>query len=82
MFRFDIKSASWHIVKQKDDLPGGREGHTLCLNEEQIILFAGFKDGNKVNDLVKFSLSSSKWTDIFLNGVQPCPRSNHSALVF
>jgi N-acetylneuraminic acid mutarotase len=64
MYRFDIKTASWHVVKQKDDLPGGREGHTLCLHEEQIILFAGFKDGNKVNDLVKFSVSSSKWTDI------------------
>jgi hypothetical protein len=46
------------------------------------VLFAGFKDGDKVNDLVKFSFASSKWTDIHPKGLKPCARSNHSAVVF
>jgi len=34
MFRFDVKVGSWHIVKQKEDLPGGREGHSMCMIED------------------------------------------------
>lgn len=31
MFKFDLKSLRWDLIKQKENGPGQREGHSCCL---------------------------------------------------
>lgn len=34
LYRFEIQSSKWEIVRQRDDLPGEREGHSCCLKDD------------------------------------------------
>lgn len=62
LFKFDLKSLKWELAKQKDDLPGEREGHSCCLVDDTMILFGGFETGERTNDIIRYNFQSHRWT--------------------
>jgi hypothetical protein len=40
-----------------------------------MILFGGFKNGEKQNDLYQYNFKQKRWQEIQTNGQKPSPRS-------
>ena len=49
-----------------------------------LYFFGGYqrKKGNYFNDLFYFDLDHNKWTGIFCKGEGPCPRTDHTAVLY
>jgi len=49
-----------------------------------MVVFGGFANGVRVNDIIKFSFADLKWSKVEISEIrdQPCSRSGHSAVVY
>lgn len=49
---------------------------------DHMIVYGGFKEGERCNDIFKFSFHTSTWEQIVPeeDSLMPCPRAGHSAV--
>lgn len=48
-----------------------------------MIIFGGFADGSRTNEVLRYSFSENKWIKVDINSkCQPSGRSGHSSVVF
>ena len=85
-YALDLNSLKWEIIKPKpasESICISRDEHTAVVyeNEGSMILFAGFLQGQRTNDVVKYFFQENRWAKVALKGPQPKPRSGHSAVV-
>jgi N-acetylneuraminic acid mutarotase len=67
MYRLDMHSLNWDLVGTKggDDIPPGSiDEHTAILEGNQIIIFGGFEDGSRVNNVHTFDVETLTWSSI------------------
>lgn len=63
-------------------MPQGRDDHTCCMYNDEIILFGGYEDGRRTNDILRYKITQHKWTKQKVSGPRkPCERAGHSAVV-
>eukprot|EP00913_Durusdinium_trenchii_P033136 g31022.t2 len=61
-------------------VPEPREGHSLTLLDEQLLLFGGYTAaGTETNDLHMYDISKQTWKQVAVSGAGPSPRQAHSA---
>ncbi len=65
-YSLDLNNLNWELVKSRGDLPITRDEHTAVFyeNENAMIVFGGFCNGDKTNELVKFMLKDNKWVKV------------------
>lgn len=62
-----------------------RDEHSAVLDEpnSQMVIFGGFQDGERTNEVAIYNLKTNVWQKVKLsdNAKRPCARSGHSAVV-
>lgn len=77
----DTEFAAWSRPVPIDEVPVGREGHSLTLLDKQLFLFGGYTAaGVEVNDLHTYDISKKSWKQISAGGSIPSPRQAHTAV--
>jgi len=70
----------WARAVPTGEVPQAREGHSLTLVDQKLVLFGGYTaDGKDVNDVHVYDPSSQRWSELELAGNAPQPRQAHSA---
>lgn len=83
-FSLDLNSLKWEVIKSRGELPITRDEHSAVVNEldNSMIIYGGYSDGNRTSQLIRYSFTDNKWSDIPISGPQPHPRSSHSAVIY
>lgn len=85
-FSLDLNHFRWDVVKSRGDLPITRDEHTCIVyeNESSMIIFGGFCNGERTNELIKYLFQENRWVKLNMpvGAVQPSPRSGHSACIY
>lgn len=62
------------------------DSHSACLYEDgnvgHMVVFGGFIQGDRSNEVYILNLNSQKWKNARTTGIKPVPRSNHSAVIY
>lgn len=85
-YALDLNTNLWELVRSKQDevnTPPECDEHTAVVHDEQMILFGGFVDGDRVNCVHKFNFKLGEWRRIQFDQAekQPSARAGHSAVV-
>jgi len=58
LFTLNLKSFAWYQVKCKGDSVKPRDEHSAVIDEvsNSLVIFGGFEDGNRTNDIAFFHL--------------------------
>jgi len=84
LFRFDLKTNTWDVVKTKGKSPDKRNYHQMSLiNKNHFILFGGVKGvftryEYMYNDIYLYNINDSIWVSPIIGGIQPSPRFGFS----
>jgi N-acetylneuraminic acid mutarotase len=85
-FILDLITFKWEVVKSRGDLPITRDEHSAVINDNDhtMIIFGGFADGQRTNELIKYHFQENKWGKIEIPAGQPKPepRSGHTAVIY
>ena len=86
LFSFNLKTCTWSHLKTKGDVVIPRDEHTAVIDEHtsQMIVFGGFEEGTRTNEIVIYNMQKMIWQHMKLpkNSKAPCPRSGHAATLF
>jgi hypothetical protein len=90
LYSLNLESFEWKIVQAEgENVPEGRDDHSLANSENALFVFGGFVRGKRMNDLYQYSVESNSWevlsehTDVdeFSSEEKksqfPVPRSGH-----
>src|SRR5207248_826774 len=81
----DTNTLGWSVVPytydSMDDVPFGRDGHTVVADGHMIYLWGGKNFDNACNVLFAFNSLTLKWSRPNVSGVTPHARDGHSATV-
>lgn len=88
-YSLDLKTYRWELVRAKGNhsldskhVPESRDEHTAILNNDEMVIFGGFVNGERTNEIFKYSIRDNKWTKIERQSDDvPCPRAGHSAVL-
>lgn len=55
-FSLDLGQFKWEVVKSRGDLPLTRDEHSAVVNDNEMsmIIFGGFCDGQRTNEVLKY----------------------------
>lgn len=67
-FSLDMNTFRWDVIKSRGELPLTRDEHTAVVNENEqsLIIFGGFINGERTNEIVKYLFSENKWIKVNL----------------
>ena len=72
----------WNILKKEPSFLSSRQGYSLNLYNNKVILFGGDKNETLYyNDLYQFDLITLTWNNITTYGEIPSNRSDHSSVI-
>ena len=65
-FSLDLNTFRWDLVKSRGDLPVTRDEHTAVVdeNEHSMIVFGGFLNGQRSNEIVKYLFQENRWAKV------------------
>ena len=89
LYKLDLNKYLWAVVKptyhennKNKHNPLSRDEHSCCIYGDSMIIFGGFAQGEKCNDIFQYHFKSNMWEKIDNQGSEaPCPRVGHSAVV-
>jgi len=83
-FTFDFIAAEWAPVRVTGTAPGPRSAPASVIHEGQgaMYVFGGYDGARSLNDLFRFDLASSQWSQVRVTGQPPSPRGGHTAVVY
>jgi N-acetylneuraminic acid mutarotase len=82
-YSLDLKSLKWEVIHSRGEVPVTRDDHTAVLYEGSMVIFGGFVDGERTNDIYRYYFKDNKWEKVAVLGMDaPLPRAGHSALVY
>mmetsp|Transcript_29024 Transcript_29024/g.21597 ORF Transcript_29024/g.21597 Transcript_29024/m.21597 type:complete len:135 (+) Transcript_29024:275-679(+) len=69
-YSLDLNTMKWEVIKSRGELPLTRDEHSAVVNEEDgsMLVFGGFSDGRRTNELVRYSFSENKWESVKTSG--------------
>lgn len=83
LFYLSLRTFTWSIVRTRGDHVILRDEHSSVYDPEttQMVIFGGFKQGNRTNEVATYNFSTNSWTNVLVptGDALPCPRSGHSA---
>jgi Kelch motif len=85
MYTLDLKLNRWDIVSdQQGDIPKTRDEHSASLYESNsMVIFGGFVNGVRNNDVYKFTFITRKWELLKPStAAAPAPRAAHSSIIY
>lgn len=85
LWTLDMKTLRWDSVNNsRGDAPITRDEHTAVLYNEnnQIIIFGGFVNGERTNEIDRYSIKENTWERLKIKStLSPSPRAGHSAVI-
>jgi len=85
-YALDLTKLIWETVRTKpyqnieENTPAPRDEHTAIIHDEQMIVFGGFVDGERVNHTFRFIFKTGEWKLVTTSSeAVPPPRAGHSA---
>lgn len=85
LYSLNLKTFAWMQPKTKGDLVLPRDEHTAVIDEAngQMVIFGGFQEGERTNEVALYNLKTSTWCKVKLDedAKKPSPRSGHAAVV-
>lgn len=89
LLRFDVKEKSWGRAFSNGVPPAPRYHHSAVVHEASMFIFGGYtgdihSNSNLTNrnDLWEYKFATGQWSQWFLSGRKPVPRSAHGAAVY
>ena len=72
MWALNLETFAWSEVPQGEQRPPARAGHSMVLAENALWVFGGEdEENNKLNDLWRFDLAGSSWSEVQIKGDAP-----------
>jgi N-acetylneuraminic acid mutarotase len=85
LYTLNLKTFTWNAVRTRGDIVKPRDEHTAVLDEssQQMVVFGGFEDGERTNEILIFNLKNTIWSTVKQDPKNkgPCARSGHSACI-
>lgn len=84
LYELDLENYRWTKLKaqpmnnDKSNLPITRDEHTCVVYDNSLVIFGGFKFGEKTNTMFRYHINSNTWEQIYASN-PPSPRVGHSA---
>lgn len=67
----------------RGEVPASRDEHSAVLDGDSMLIFGGYLDLQRTNDLFRYHFKENRWEKVEAVGEKkPCPRSGHSAIVW
>mmetsp|Transcript_11670 Transcript_11670/g.11589 ORF Transcript_11670/g.11589 Transcript_11670/m.11589 type:complete len:172 (+) Transcript_11670:112-627(+) len=67
----------------RGDIPNNRDEHTANVYENSMIVFGGFSNGERTNEIYRYYFKENKWEYVKpLSNFHPPARAGHSAVIF
>jgi len=82
MWRFDGRSHSWKLIETSGDEPSGRDGHSMTVWKNKIVIFAGYDSDSECysNETHYFDIATAQWSKIIpTQGIPARWRDFHTA---
>lgn len=85
-FTLDMNEFKWEKLsplqtgENSDDWMKTRDEHAACAMENEMIVFGGFKEGERCNEIHAYGFNNNTWRKIIPNksSPMPCARAGHS----
>jgi hypothetical protein len=67
-FSLDLATFKWELIRSRGDLPLTRDEHTAIINpnDNTMLIFGGFTNGERSNSLIHYSFLENKWITVVL----------------
>lgn len=73
----------WDIIEQMGDIPKTRDEHTANVYENAMIIFGGFVNGVRTNEIFRYNFNTRRWDMIRpVTRIAPPARAAHSAIIY
>ena len=91
VYALDLRKFVWEKLRVRgldgnaENIPAAQDEQCSVLVGETVILFGGFVNGERTNNIYKFHLKKNLWEKVELqdpHADQPCPRAGHSAVIY
>ncbi|XP_069596519.1 rab9 effector protein with kelch motifs-like [Ranitomeya imitator] len=79
LYIFDPQHEIWYKPIVQGDKPAARSGHSACLLDRELYIFAGWDAPVIFNDLYVLDLGIMEFSRVEVEGNSPTPRTWHSA---
>lgn len=82
-YSFNFDSSAWAPVRVTGTAPGARSAPATVVHEQQgaMYVFGGYDGARSLNDLFRFDIAASEWSQVRVTGTPPSPRGGHTAAV-
>ncbi|KAL1515650.1 hypothetical protein AB1Y20_002268 [Prymnesium parvum] len=83
-YRFCFISSEWTAMRVTGTAPGARSAPATVVHEGRAMMyvFGGYDGARSLNDLFRFDLATSEWSQVRVTGIPPSPRGGHTAVVY
>ena len=61
---YSFQGGYWSRVKPNGAQPEARNGHSACIYKNNMYIFGGRNDNEKLNDIWKFDILKQEWSEI------------------
>jgi len=83
LYALDLRIWRWEKVLARGEVPESRDEHTMVLDGDSMVIFGGYLDLQRTNHLFRYHFKENRWERVIpVGGVEPAPRSGHSAVVW
>eukprot|EP00347_Sterkiella_histriomuscorum_P006674 403351868 len=82
-FSLDLKSYRWEVIQSRGQVPTTRDEHTALIYEGSLIIFGGFVNGVRSNEIYRYYFNDNRW-ELVQQLSDECPpaRAGHSAIQY
>jgi N-acetylneuraminic acid mutarotase len=88
-FFLDLKTFKWEVIKERafqgnpENIPSSADEHSAVVLNDNMILFGGFFNGERINETYIFNFSNNEWRKVNTVGTErPCPRAGHASIIY
>lgn len=87
-YSFDLNQNAWTKINAKpknsdeSHICNSRDEHSAVILHDQMVVFGGFSQGTRTNNIFKYHINTNEWELVKVSGRKmPCERAGHSAVV-
>jgi N-acetylneuraminic acid mutarotase len=61
LYSLDLKTYKWEIINARGEVPLSRDEHTAFIYEGSMVVFGGFVNGDRVNEIYRYYFKENRW---------------------
>ena len=82
LYALDLRTFKWEKLHAKGDVPEDRDEHSAVLDGATMVIFGGFCDLGRSNEIFKYYFDDNRWEKIKpVSKAIPSERAGHSAVL-